>query len=91
MTKRARNRWIVVGALLVGLAIFGGVDWWAARNDVSGDTLSENVLWNSIGRSLVAFFVGTAMGVLGGHFFWPQVVTIEGSEPEKTEEPENES
>jgi hypothetical protein len=93
MSKRSRNRWIVISAFLIGLAIFAAVDWWAANNDVDGDTLSEVTLYASIGRSIVGFLVGIATGVLGGHFFWPQVVTIDvsGEKEPNVEEPSDES
>lgn len=62
------TKWITIGVLLGCVTILVGWDIYVAINPPDGDTISE-VLFQWAGDHPVVPFV---IGVLCGHWFWPQ-------------------
>lgn len=60
----------VIAFVAVLLAVF---DYFAFKNPAAGDTLSEVLLLWSMRHPVVPFL----FGVISGHLFWPQVISIE--------------
>jgi len=64
-------RWTVAGMALVFLSVIAW-DIRLAFDGVPGNTISGVVMGEALQHPWVALVVVFALGVLCGHFFWPQ-------------------
>jgi hypothetical protein len=68
------RQWFMLGVLLLAVALVIAADVWASRSDVEA-TYSRMAMRSFLWRTIAAFALIYAGGVLSGHLWLPQVIT----------------
>jgi len=68
----SKTKKLTIGFMILIGAVIAAYDIWVWLEPTPGDTISETVLGWSMSLHTIAFLIGSAVGFLMGHLFWPQ-------------------